>query len=490
MQLKELIKNINFCEIKGDFNKEIEKIVHNSKNAENNNLFICIEGFQTDGHRYIEEARKKGVNAVVIEKELDNYYQDLTYIRVEDSRKAMAGLAEKFYNYPQKDLKLIGVTGTNGKTTTTYLINKIISEAGYKTGLIGTINILIDDKQITAERTTPESLEIYKHLALMKNRGVEYVVMEVSSHALDLHRVEGINFDAAIFTNLTQDHLDYHNSLEEYLKAKAKLFKKIKKDGYGIVNIDNKYSDYILENIDENIFTYGIKQEADIMAVNNEVNLQGIKFDIKGIDISTLNLNISGKFNIMNTLAAIGCAKTLGFENQVIKKGLEKFSGVPGRFELIKEGQDYAVVVDYAHTPDGMENVLTDVKSFVKGNIIVIFGCGGDRDQGKRPLMGEIGVKYGNYCVLTNDNPRTEDPDRILEQIENGIKNSGFETPYQIIPNRRNAIYHGIKKAASDDIVIIFGKGHETYQIFKDKKIDFDDREVARKAIKNTQDER
>jgi len=484
MKLKKLIKDIEPDKIKGKLNLNIDKIVYDSREAGPNSLFICIEGLKTDGHQYINDAYQKGAKAVVVEKKLGKYEKNLTYIQVEDSRKAMAYLAAVFYNYPQKELEIIGITGTNGKTTTTYLIKSIIDNAGYKTGLIGTINVIIDDNKFSAERTTPESLDIFRYLSEMKKQGVKYVVMEVSSHALDLKRVEGIEFTVAVFTNLSQDHLDYHHSLQEYIKAKSELFKKIKSNKFAVVNIDDSYSDQILEVITEKVITYGIKNDAaDLKAKNIKINLQKLEFDITGIKIGTIKLNITGKFNVLNTLAAIGATKATGFNNQIIKQGLEKFEGVPGRFELIKKGQDFAVVVDYAHTPAGMENVLADVKEFVKGNIISIFGCGGDRDQGKRPLMGKIGVKLSDYCILTSDNPRSEDPDDILNQIEAGIKEAEIDTPYEIIPDREKAINKGIKKACKNDMVIIFGKGHESTQVFKDKTIHFDDREVARKAL-------
>jgi len=484
MKLKRLIKDIEPVKIKGKVNIDIKKIVYDSREAVSDSLFICIEGFETDGHQYLDDAHQRGAAAVVIEKEPDKYIENLTYIQVQDSRETMAALGAVFHHYPQKDMEMIGVTGTNGKTTTTYLIKSIIEAAGYKTGLIGTIDVIIGNNKISAERTTPESLDIYHYLSKMRKQGIKYVVMEVSSHALDLKRVEGIEFSVAVFTNLTQDHLDYHHSLQQYIEAKSKLFKKIKKNKFAVVNIDDPYSEQILKVVTENVITYGITNNADLKAENIKLHLQGLDFEIKGIDVKNITLQITGKFNVLNTLAAIGTAEAFDFDEQVIKQGLENFAGVPGRFQLIKEGQDFAVVVDYAHTPDGMENVLKDVKNFVEGNIISVFGCGGDRDRGKRPLMGEIGVKLSDYCILTSDNPRSEDPDIILKQIEEGIKESGIDTPYEVISDREKAIYRGINKAGKKDMVIIFGKGHETNQIFKDKSIEFDDREVARKALK------
>ncbi len=486
MILKELIQDLkNIEDIKGDLKKKIEDIVYDSRKASNNSLFICIEGYKDDGHRYINNAISKGAKAILIEKDIDHYRDDITYIRVKNSRKAMSGLAARFYNYPLKDLKLIGVTGTNGKTTTTYLIKSIIDQAGLKTGLIGTINILIGDEEYPATRTTPESLDLYRNFYKMKEKGVKYVIMEVSSHALYLERVKGMRFDLAVFTNISQDHLNFHNTIEEYVKVKSSLFQQLKEKGKGIINIDDSYADQIFQ-VTNDFYTYGIKKDADFKAFDIKVNPDGLKYRVKGKLDLNFNLKITGKFNVYNSLAAIACGYALNIKEVKIKKGLENSKGIPGRFELIKEGQDFTVVVDYAHTPDGMENVLTTARDIIKGNLIVVFGCGGDRDRGKRPLMGKLGIEYGDYCLVTSDNPRSEKPMDIIKEIEEGIKEiKDRTTPYKILPEREKAIKYAINKAETNDMVIIIGKGHETYQVFKDKTIHFDDREIARKAIKD-----
>ncbi len=484
MILRRLISDINPVSTKGNLDININNIVYDSRQVEENNLFICIKGFKTDGHKYIDNAIQNGARAILIEKDIEIYRNDITYIKVEDSRKTMSYLAAAFFDYPLDQLSLIGVTGTNGKTTTTFLIKAILEQAGYKTGLIGTIKIFIGDDTFPATRTTPESLDLYRNFKKMVDQEVKYCVMEVSSHALDLKRVQGMNFLMAVFTNITQDHLDYHKSIEKYLEAKCKLFSQLQKDGYGIVNIDDSHSQEIIEATSGKILTYGIEDPAEIVAKNIELNPRGASFLISGFENTRINLNLTGMFNIYNSLAAIGCGQALEINKETIKQGIENLPGVPGRFELINEGQTFTVVVDYAHTPDGMENVLQTAKELVSDNIIVVFGCGGDRDRGKRPLMGQIGVEYGDYCIITSDNPRSEDEMTIIKEIETGIEEMEALAPYKVIPDREQAIIHAIEKASGDDMVIIFGKGHETYQVFKNKTIHFDDSEIARAALK------
>lgn len=485
MELGKLITDIQPVEITGRLDIEIENIVYDSRQVKEGSLFICIKGFKRDGHDFIDKAVQNGAKAILIEKELDNYLPDITFIRVEDSREAMSYLAATFYNYPLKKLNLIGVTGTNGKTTTTYLIKAILERAGIKTGLIGTINNIIAEKTLPATRTTPESLDLYQIFASMVEAGITHVVMEVSSHALDLKRVMGMDFLIGVFTNITQDHLDYHKSIDEYLRAKSRLFKQLRKDGFAVINIDDAHSESIIKAARGNLFTYAVEKEGDLQAVDVELSPRGVSFKVKGEREFGINLKLTGLFNVYNALAAISCGVVLGLNDREIKEGLEGVEGVAGRFELIDEGQDFAVVVDYAHTPDGMENVLKTALEFVQGNIIVVFGCGGDRDRGKRPLMGQIAARYGDLSVLTSDNPRSEDPLAIIMEIETGIQDLDIKAPYEVKPDRREAINYAINRAGKGDMVIIFGKGHETYQIFKDKTIPFDDREVAREALKS-----
>jgi len=481
MILRDMIKDLENPEIIGSLDQDITKIVYDSRQIEVGSLFVCIEGFKVDGHSFIEKAIQNGAIAIVIEKDITEYIDGITYIKVADSRESMAYLSAVFFDYPLKKLDLIGVTGTNGKTTTTYLIKNMMDNIGIGIGLIGTIKNIIGEKTLPATRTTPESLDLYSLYKKMGEAELSQVVMEVSSHALDLKRVIGMEFKVAVFTNITQDHLDYHKSIEDYLKAKCKLFEQIKADGYAVINIDDPKSDQVIKASQGELITYAIERDADLKAVDIKLSPQGASFVVKGVMNFSVNMKLTGLFNVYNTLSAIGCGYALGLSGEEIKQGLEKVNGVAGRFELVDEGQAFSVIVDYAHTPDGMENVLKTALEFVKGEIIVVFGCGGDRDKGKRPKMGKMAVKYGHYAVLTSDNPRSEEPMEIISDIEAGLQDSLI--PYKIITDRKEAILYAIAKAKADDMVIIFGKGHETYQIFKDRTISFDDREVAREAL-------
>jgi len=480
MDLAKIINGLEIEYIKGEKALEINEIRYDSRDVEKGDLFICIQGFKTDGHKYIDDVIDKEANVVVIDKELDSYDNSITYIKVADSRKAMAVLAKNFFENPLKEIDLIGVTGTNGKTTTTYLIKEILNQSGYKTGLIGTIEVFNGEESINASRTTPESLDIYRYLAKMREKGVKYTVMEVSSHALALNRVDTMDFKAAVFTNLTQDHLDYHKTMDRYAAEKAKLFKKLKSDGTAIINNDDNYAQLFKDTTQQDIITYGIEKESELQPNEIELSLEGVKFNLNDFKY---NLNLTGKFNIYNSLAAVGVAKSLGIKEDLIKKSLEGIEGIPGRFETINRGQDFTVIVDYAHTPDSMINVLRAVQHFEHNDIIVVFGCGGERDKKKRPIMGEIAVQYSDYVVVTTDNPRSEVPETIIEEIVEGIKESEYSTPYTIEVEREDAIYEAVGKAKKGDVVVIIGKGHETYQVFADKTIDFNDKAVAKAAI-------
>ncbi|HKL12858.1 MAG TPA: UDP-N-acetylmuramoyl-L-alanyl-D-glutamate--2,6-diaminopimelate ligase [Halanaerobiales bacterium] len=486
MYLNQVVNNLEVEFIKGDQDIDIKDLKYDSHYVQSNDLFICVQGFKTDGHKYIDDVINKKANAVVIDKNLTKYSDSITYIKVPDSRKAMPQLAKNFFEDPLSDINLIGVTGTNGKTTTTYLIKKILSQSGFKTGLIGTIEVFDGENSKGAARTTPESIDIYRHLAEMKHNNVEYAVMEVSSHALALNRVDTMDYTAAVFTNLTQDHLDYHHTMEKYASEKAKLFHKLKDNGTAIINNDDEYTNFFKKSTDRQIITYGIDNSSDLQPEEIILSLEGVKFNLNGFNY---DLNLTGKFNIYNSLAAIGVAKSVGISDQVIKDSLESVKGIPGRFETINAGQDFTVIVDYAHTPDSMINVLNAVKNFDHNDIIVVFGCGGERDKGKRPIMGEIAVQKGNYVVVTTDNPRSEDPEVIIEEIVLGIENSKYNTSHNVKVDREDAIYEAINRANKDDVVVIIGKGHETYQVFADKTIDFNDKEVAIEAIKEKMSE-
>ncbi|NLM96302.1 MAG: UDP-N-acetylmuramoyl-L-alanyl-D-glutamate--2,6-diaminopimelate ligase [Halanaerobiaceae bacterium] len=483
MILRDLIKDIIPLKITGRLDKDIKKIVYDSRQAEQDSLFICIEGFRFDGHDFIAKAVENGASAVLVEKDMADIIEGITYIKVQDTRTAMAGLAASFYDYPLKKIDLIGITRTNGKTTTTYLVKNMMDNIGRSTALIGTIKNIIGDRAFPATRTTPESLDLYELYSKMLAGNIYQVVMEVSSHALDLKRVSGMEFKAAVFTNITQDHLDYHKSFEEYINAKCRLFRQLKSDGYAVINLDDPNSGRFIKSSRGRVITYAVNKEADLKVENIILTSQGVSFEVRGLLNLHLDMKITGLFNVYNTLAAAGCAYACGLNEEEIKKGLESVRGVDGRFETIEMGQDFSVIVDYAHTPDGMENVLKTALELVEGRLITVFGCGGDRDKGKRPEMGRIAAKYSDFIVLTSDNPRSEEPMAIIGDIEAGIK--GRKTAYDIIPDRREAIFSAVKRARKGDLIIILGKGHESYQIFKDKTIPFDDRETAREAIES-----
>ncbi len=479
MKLQELIKNIEIEEISGEANSSIDEIYYNSQKVTSNSLFICIRGFKTDGHLFVKDAIKKGAVAILCEEKVDVDGEDVTVIRVRDTRKAMAKIANQFYNFPSNSLDLIGVTGTNGKTSVTYMIKSILEKSGKKPGLIGTIATLVGEEKIDSVRTTPESLDLQSLLRKMMEVGLDSCVMEVSSHSLDLERVEEIIYKVGIFTNLSPDHLDFHKDLISYRNAKKKLF--YKTSLCNIINIDDADGSVIAEelrNINTPLYTYGINENADFIAKNIKINFKEVTFDVVGPGFNeTITMGIPVKFAVYNALAAIVCCHSLKVPPIDIVEALKEFRGVPGRFEVVKEIENFSVIVDYAHTPDALENVLKAAGGFAKNRLITVFGCGGDRDQSKRAVMGEISGELSDLTIITSDNPRTEDPVRILEMVEEGIcKTKG---KYKIIEDRRDAIRVALNSATEGDIVIIAGKGHEKTQVIGDKVFTFDDRQVA-----------
>lgn len=463
----------------------ITGIQYDSRKVELGNLFVAIKGFKSDGHKYIQDALANGAIAVIVE---DEEYCGLDYpwILVEDSRQALAEISAAFYANPSEKLKLIGVTGTNGKTTTTNLIAQILESKGKKVGVIGTLGARIGNEFIEGSRTTPEALELQQLFAQMLSQGAEYAVMEVSSHALDLHRVDKCHFDVAVFTNLTQDHLDYHHNMEEYCKAKTKLFMmmdKSKPKGVpktAVINIDDEWANRFLVSSGGAVATYGIDKEASWKAENVEIRPDGVRYTVDGLEV---DLPLCGKFNIYNSLAAMAAANALGVSLEDCIKALNSSHGVSGRFQRVRSDKDFTVIIDYAHTPDGLENVITTAKEITDGRVITVFGCGGDRDRTKRPIMGEISAKLSDYCVVTSDNPRTEDPEKIIEDILPGVKKYMAPNRYKVIVDRHEAIREAVKAARSGDIVLIAGKGHEDYQEINGIKHHFNDYEEAENAL-------
>lgn len=460
---------------------DITGIAYDSRKVSAGNVFVCIKGYETDGHIYAKSAEKNGAAVIVAEDKID---VSVPVIYVESSRKTIAELACRFYGDPSKKLSLVGITGTNGKTTTTYLIKSILEAAGKRVGIIGTNQNIIGDKILLTKSTTPttpNALELQQLFTEMVYNSAEYVVMEVSSHALALDRVHGCEFDVGVFTNLTQDHLDFHKTMENYFRAKAKLFEISKK---GVVNHDDEYGKRICESSGCDILTVGLNEGCELRAENIKVTSRGSSFDIiyRGESYAA-NIQIPGRFSVYNAICAAGAALQLGIDINTVIDGLAKAVGVVGRVEVVPTDTDYTVIIDYAHTPDGLENIIKCVKGFAEGRTITLFGCGGDRDSAKRPVMGEIAGKLSDYSIITSDNPRTEDPEKIICDIEAGMKRTNGK--YTVITDRREAIGYALDTAKAGDVIIMAGKGQETYQIIGKEKHDFDERIEVYRHLKD-----
>lgn len=483
MKLGQLIKNINCKIVQGCADTEVNAVQYDSRKVGRGDLFVCITGFQTDGHKYAKSAIEKGASVIVAEHMAEGMENSGAAIVItENTRKALALISAAYYDNPSEKINVIGVTGTNGKTTTTYLIKTILDSLGYKTGVIGTIGNMIGKRTLHADRTTPESLELQELFSEMSGEDVSFAVMEVSSHSLALDRVTGVKYSTAIFTNLTQDHLDYHKTMENYMKAKGILFSMAEK---AVINIDDAAGAYMRSVAKGLVMTTAIESEnADLRAENISVTAGGVSYtlDYEGRQYP-VKLNIPGRFSIYNSLGAIGACLLNGIKMEDILKGLFLNEGVPGRFQSVPNNLGITAIVDYAHTPDGLENILETAHEFAKGRIITVFGCGGDRDRTKRPIMAEIVGKLSDFAIITSDNPRTENPASILDDVEVGMIPT--KCPYHKIVDRREAINEAIRMAKKDDVVIIAGKGHEDYQIFADKTIHFDDVEEVKKAFEN-----
>ena len=425
----------------------------------------------------VKAAVDAGAAALVVERKLDI---DVPQILVEDTRIAMAEMAAAYYGYPSREMQMIGVTGTNGKTSTTYMLKAIAERMGKKVGLIGTIRNMIGDIIIDTERTTPESVDLQRILRQMKDEKVDVVIMEVSSHSLDQKRVHGIEYDVGEFTNLTQDHLDYHKTFENYFNAKKLLFKQSR---MAVINKDDPYANRMMEGLDIPVMTFGIREKADVTASEIDITTRGVQFDFNYKNItSRFNVPIPGLFSVFNAIGAATVALSLGWNLDSIKYGLEHMMSVSGRLEPLPTGKnEFTVLLDYAHTPDALENVLKTVKGFATGRIVTLFGCGGDRDHAKRPIMGEIAGRFSDFAIVTSDNPRTENPMDIINSIVEGVKKSGCE--YVVIENRREAIEYALKNARKNDVIILAGKGHENYQEINGGKHHFDEKEIVAEIL-------
>ncbi len=491
MKLENLIEGLQIIQLAGEVErKDIGMICYDSRRVVKNSLFVAIKGFNFDGHNFVMEAIAKGAKAIVLEDDskISNDYlihQNVTKILVKDSRKALALLSKNFFKDPSSRLKVIGVTGTNGKTSVTNFIKSILEFAGKKTGLIGTIANYIGDEIIPAEKTTPESVELNQLLDRMANEGCEFCVIEVSSHSLELNRVYGIDFKVGAFTNLTQDHLDFHLTMENYFNAKKKLLDALNPNSLAVSNLDDEYGEKIVSDTKAKVVFYGSNEKCDYWFENVSFSFDGISFDlIHKNERVPIKSNITGTFNVYNLLTAISVCKELGIDLSVIQAAVKKLRQVPGRFELVGNFP-VKVIVDYAHTHDALENVLKTIREILNSSnsnakVITVFGAGGNRDRTKRPKMGRVVQSLSDLSIITSDNPRFEDLQQIFDDILSGMQK---DETVLVIEDREEAIQKAISFANDGDVVLVAGKGHEKYQIVRDQRIPFDDRKVAEKYL-------
>ena len=474
MQIRQLLEEIEILETACDMDMEVRGIAYDSRHVSPGDVFVAVRGYQSDGHRYIGAAMEQGASLCVCEEKPGCA---IPYVLVRDTRRALALMSCAFFSHPSRGMKMIGITGTNGKTTTTYLVKHILEAQGAKVGLIGTNRNMIGGEVLETERTTPESYELQKLFDRMKRAGCTHVVMEVSSHSLVLQRVAGVRFDVGVFTNLTQDHLDFHKTMEAYCDAKAMLFDV---STVGVLNADDAAAGRLQAHTKEAL-TYSAKDNAnDLVAKNILLKPHGVEFiAVAEEGIARVSLAIPGAFSVYNALAALACAKALGVTLERAAAALATAQGVRGRAELVPVPAPFTVVIDYAHSPDGVENILSAVRAGARGRIVALLGCGGDRDRTKRPKMGAIAQKMADFTIITSDNPRTEKPEEIIREIIAGLDPSG--KPYTVVTDRREAIVYALEHARTDDIIVLMGKGHETYQEINGVKHHLDEREeVAR----------
>lgn len=474
MRLCEILEGIPALECCADMETEIGGITCDSRAVQRGDLFVAVTGFSTDGHKYIPMAVERGAACILCEYAPED--ADIPYVRVARIREAMASAAANFYRRPAEEMTVIGVTGTNGKTTTTYLLKQVLERTrGAKVGLIGTNRNLIGDVPVETEHTTPESPQLQQLLRRMRDEGCTHVVMEVSSHALALSRVYGIPFEVGIFTNLTQDHLDFHKTMEEYCAAKSRLFQMCKT---GVVNADDPWSGRLTEDAACRIMTYGCEKAADLRGEEIRLEPDGVRFTARTEgESAVLHVGIPGGFMVYNTLDVLCAAKALGIGLSESAAALERSGSVSGRMERVAVHGNYTMLIDYAHTPDAVENVLRSVRGFSRGRVVALFGCGGDRDRGKRPKMGAIAARYADLVIVTTDNPRTEEPRGIIQDILAGMYES--QTPHIVVEDRVEAIHYAMDHAQDGDVVVLMGKGHETYQIIGTQKHHMDEREIV-----------
>jgi len=495
MNLEDLASILPVKTVRGSGGGEVTGLAYDSRSVGPGTAFVCVKGFQFDGHDFARDAVSRGAVALIAEREVG--LDGITVVLVPDSRRALALLSSQFYGHPSRDMRVIGVTGTNGKTTIAQLVRWLLAKSERQAGLIGTIENVVCGRSLPVERTTPESLDLQRLLDDMRRCGSTHAVMEVSSHAIDLGRVAGTEFDVAVFTNLTQDHLDFHPDMEAYFEAKSRLFRELGSSYLSapklgrkaaVINIDDEYGGRLAGIVSPRatLLTYGLSGGATVRAVNIDLGPRGNRFRVIAPSGEVdLEVRLAGRFNVYNILAALAVAEIEGIPLDQAARAVEEHPGVSGRFEVIDEGQPFTVVVDYAHTPDGLRNVLEAARGIARGRVVCVFGCGGDRDRKKRPIMGEIAASLSDYCVVTSDNPRSEDPSAIISEIEPGLVRAGrARGEYVLEPDRKTAIGIALGFAGRGDVVVIAGKGHETYQVFREGTIHFDDREVARAVLR------
>lgn len=473
MRLSEILKGIP---VKNEYkDAEVCEVTADSRLVQEGYLFVCVKGAVFDGHTVAAEMLEKGAVAVVCERDLGLEQQ----ILVDNSRAALSPICANFFGNPADKMKLIGITGTNGKTTTSFLIKQILENCGKKVGLIGTVQNMVGDEVYPAHYTTPDPHELQQLFRKMVDSGCEYCVMEVSSQALAQGRVNGVHFMVAAFTNLTQDHLDYHKTWENYFNAKRMLFAQC---DTAVTNVDDRYGLEIVKDLPCKVLTYAVNNlHSDYTARNVNFSSGGVKYELVCDQIGRVHCPIPGRFSVYNSLCAASVALALGFAFADVVRAIAGCSGVKGRIEVVPTDTDYTVIIDYAHSPDGLENIISSLREIAEGRIITLFGCGGDRDKTKRPLMGEIAARLSDFCVVTSDNPRSEDPQAIIDDILTGMQNT--KTPYKVVVNRKEAIRWAMENAKANDLILLAGKGHETYQILPNETIHFDEREVVAEIL-------
>lgn len=471
MLLSKLICDLEYKSIKNEADVEITGVCYDSRLLNGGELFVCVPGYETDGHNFVRDAVKRNAAAILSEKDVDA--DGIPVIIVEDTRAALASVSAAFYGYPARELRIIGVTGTNGKTTVTYMIKNLLEHCGYKVGLLGTVKNIIGDEVYASDMTTPEAPEIHRMLRKMADEKVNYAVMEVSSHALALKRVEGLQFRVGVITNLTSEHLDFHKTEEEYARAKALLFSQSE---ISVINGECRCKEIMKEAAKGKIVTYStVNEEADVCAYNPLSNVNGVSFNVKNLNEDyRISLPIPGEFNIENALASAAVGFALEIPSGFIRLSFKRIRPVPGRLEKVETGKGFDVFIDYAHTPDGLEKVINSINKFKERRIITVFGCGGDRDKSKRAVMGKIATELSDFTVVTSDNPRSENPEMIIKEILEGCAGENFVA----ITDRREAIKYALSIAGERDIVLIAGKGHENYQITETGKTEFDEKKM------------